>query len=84
VAEEALFLDRRKELYERKYPETVSSRKSGGGGRRRKKNGSQNETHSAFIDDTAKKTGRGRSRCGGRSFVSGSPQGAVRTEVSGN
>jgi N6-adenosine-specific RNA methylase IME4 len=60
-AEQAMHYARRKELYEKLYPETKSTRSKGGGGRRRK-NGSQDETHSrAFIDDAAKKSGEGRS-----------------------
>jgi ParB-like chromosome segregation protein Spo0J len=61
-AEEALHLDRRKELYEKIHPETKST-KAGGPGRGKKRTQSQNETESAdaFIDDTAKTSGKGRS-----------------------
>lgn len=59
-AERALHVDRRKTLYEKRHPEA----KKGATGRSGKKNKSNNGTYKpadAFIDDTAKKTGKGRS-----------------------
>ena len=63
-AEEAAHLGRRKELYEIRHPAT---KRGSAGGRAKAANAkgakSQNETEQAeaFIDDTAKKTGKGRS-----------------------
>ena len=63
-AEEAAHLGRRKELYELRHPAT---KRGSAGGRAKAANAkgakSQNETEQAdaFIDDTAKKTGKGRS-----------------------
>jgi ParB-like chromosome segregation protein Spo0J len=60
-AERAIHLAERKRIYLKKHPETASVRVRGGPGRRKK-----NESHSAtgkapaFIDDTAKKTGKHR------------------------
>jgi ParB family transcriptional regulator, chromosome partitioning protein len=58
-AEEAAHLHKRKEIFERLHPET----KRGAAGKHRPKSKvSQNGTpEKAFIDDAAKKTGRGRS-----------------------
>ena len=61
-AETALHIDARKAVYERAHPET----KHGATGRAGRKNRSQNEIYNdyeptaAFIDDTAKKTNKGR------------------------
>jgi ParB family transcriptional regulator, chromosome partitioning protein len=57
--ERALHVARRKELYELEHPKTVH-----GGDRkrlRRKKSRSQNENLKNFVDDAARKTGKGRS-----------------------
>src|SRR5208282_2104518 len=63
-AEEAAHLGRRKELYELRHPATKRG-SAGGRAKAAKAKGakSQNETGQAdaFIDDTAKKTGKGRS-----------------------
>jgi ParB/RepB/Spo0J family partition protein len=58
-AEQAAHQARRKELYEQKYPEA----KKGAAGRGRKKSqiATSNEPAPAFIDDTARKTGKDRS-----------------------
>jgi hypothetical protein len=62
-AEEAMHFGRRKELYEKRNPQTKRGA-AGGAATRAKSKGakSQNETKPspAFIDDTAKKTGKGR------------------------
>jgi hypothetical protein len=57
-AEEAAHMGRRKQLYERLYPET----KHGAVGRRgkRSQNATSSEPADAFIDDIAKKTGKHR------------------------
>jgi ParB family transcriptional regulator, chromosome partitioning protein len=60
-AERAMHVDARKTIYERLHPETKPT-KAGGPGRG-KRTRSQNETDTpadAFIDDTAKKTGKSR------------------------
>jgi N6-adenosine-specific RNA methylase IME4 len=56
-AERALHVGRRKELYEKIHPDTVSVRKRGGPGR-----GKRNESRAAtsFIDDAAAKMGKHR------------------------
>ncbi len=60
-AERALHLAERKRLYLKNHPDTESVRVRGGPGRGHK-NESQNENgFPAFIDDTAAKTGKGRS-----------------------
>jgi ParB-like chromosome segregation protein Spo0J len=57
-AEEAAHIGRRKELYGRRHPE-----KKHGGDRKsaKAKSSSPNENLKPFVDDTAKKTGKGRS-----------------------
>jgi N6-adenosine-specific RNA methylase IME4 len=56
-AERALHNARRKELYEKVHPETIK----GATGRGRKKSQIGTSNAPAFIDDTATKTGKGRS-----------------------
>jgi ParB family chromosome partitioning protein len=55
-AERALHLSIRKRLYEKLYPETRH-----GGDRRPGRSSSQIENLKAFVQDTAEKTGKGRS-----------------------
>jgi ParB-like nuclease domain len=59
-AERAIHITKRKEIYEARHPETKSTKR--GGPRRAKATQSQVATEStpAFIDDTAKKTGKHR------------------------
>ena len=59
-AERVAHIGRRKEIYEKLHPETVSVRKKGGPGRG-KKNGSQDATSfPAFVDAAAAVTGKDR------------------------
>jgi hypothetical protein len=66
-AERALHIDARKTVYEKLHPETKGGVAGGKASGRKRSNKSQNETCSddpptdAFIDDTADKTGKGRS-----------------------
>ena len=61
AAERALHIGTRKPLYEKLHPET---RKGSAGGRAKANKGAKSQngtTQSAFVDDTAAKTGKGRS-----------------------
>lgn len=59
VLERAEHLARRKEIYEALFPETKRGAHGGRGG---KKLDPDSGSNSAFVDDTAKKTGRARSK----------------------
>jgi len=56
-----MHVGKRKEIYERLHPETKATKAGGPGRKKRTQCQLGTETAPAFIDDTAKKTGKGRS-----------------------
>jgi N6-adenosine-specific RNA methylase IME4 len=83
-AEEAMHVDRRKTLYEAVYPETKRGA-AGGAATKAKAKGKakgQNDAQPAFIDDTAKKTGKSR-RTVGRAAKRGKVGRAWLKEIAG-
>jgi ParB/RepB/Spo0J family partition protein len=59
-AERAAYIGKRKQIYEKLHPETVSVRKQGGPGRGKKNESTDATLFPAFIDDAAAKTGKDR------------------------
>jgi ParB/RepB/Spo0J family partition protein len=59
-AERAAHVGKRKQIYEKLHPETVSVRKRGGPGRGKKNESTDATRFPAFIDDAAAKTGKDR------------------------